>query len=469
VYARAKLNAWLLAPAMTAVFAALLFARPHPTPGPPMRDFEAYYAAGALWNHGADPYSQAIWRVQRGLDGVDSQRYEALPFAGPPALLPVFGALARLPFAAANMLWRGVCVAALAALAFVTLRIAHLRMTLVSYIGIAVAALGFGPLTSAFALGQIALPAFLFAALALLCTPAALFAWIQPNVGLTLLAQAFTRRWWVCAASGAIFFGACTVAVGIGGMQHYVDVLHRHAAAEQFSGIQLTPAAIAYGFGASAQLASSIGTAVTLGAVCCWLLAMRSALGTVARFGLTCALLPLAMPFFHEHDLLVLFVPAIVYSIRADSYGWPIAASGALLAATDWLGLAQRPDGTLQTFLLVGALGAVLLALHDRLCIRMLTAPASILALIGIAAIFAHAHAAPVWPDAMRTLPPGIESMDIASAWNAQQRAAGLFQHDWVWAALRALSLLGCALTAAAVMLSSKSPADSRTSSPVPA
>lgn len=461
-------RAWLLAAAALAVVVALVFARPHPTPGPPMRDFEAYYAAGAVSNHGGDAYSQAIWTEQRSLPRVNAERYEALPFAGPPALLPVFGAIARLPFDAANALWRGMLIAALAALAFVTLRIAQQRFTVLSCMGIAVAALGFGPLTSALALGQIALPAFLFAALSLLSAPFALLAWMQPNVGLTLLSQAFTRRWWTFAASAVLFGLACAAVVGINGVQHYLDVLHRHSAAEQFSAIQITPSAIAYGFGVPAQLASSIGLTVAIAAACCWLLAMRSSRDAVGRFCITCALLPLAMPFFHEHDLLVLFVPAVVYGVRADARVWPIAAGGAMLAATDWLGLAQRPDGTLQTLLLAFALGAALVALHERPQVSMLAVPACVLALIAVAAAFGHAHPAPVWPDAMQALPHGIERMDIASAWGAEQRASGLFAQDRIWAALRSLSLLGCILTAAAAAVSSKSAADSRTTSPVP-
>jgi len=54
---------------------------------------------------------------------------------------------------------------------------------------------------------------------------------------------------------------------------------------------------------------------------------------------------PFAAPFFHEHDLVVVFVPAIVLVLRASPAALPIAMTGALFAATDWLGLAQRPDG----------------------------------------------------------------------------------------------------------------------------
>jgi hypothetical protein len=459
----------LLFVAAIAVLVALLFARPHPTPGPPMRDFEAYYAAGTLWNHGADPYSQAIWRAEQPLTGVDAHKYQALPFVGPPVLLPFFGAAAQLSFDKANVLWRACLIAALTSLAVFTLRLADRRLTTASFIAIAVAALGFGPLTSALALGQIALPAFCFAVLSLSWAPAQFLAWMQPNVGLTLLWQIATRRAWIFAAGAAAVAIGSALAIGAGSVGHYAGVLHRHAASEQFSAIQITPSAVAYGFGAPEQIAASIGTTVTVIAVCSWVLLMRSTRETTARFCLTCALLPLAMPFFHEHDLLVLFVPAIVYAIRANERVWPLAAGGALLAATDWLGLAQRPDGTLQTVLLAGSLGVALVTLHERPRARMLLVPAVALALIGGAALLAHAHPAPVWPDAMKALPSGVEHTDISAAWNAEQRATGLFTRDPVWAALRLFSLLGCALTAAAVAVSSRSLADSRTSSPVPA
>lgn len=464
------MRAWLLAAASIAVLTALVFARPHPTPGPPMRDFEAYYAAGALWNSGGDPYSQAIWSAEKALPGVDSRRYEALPFVGPPAALPVMGLIARMPFDAANALWRAILIVALAALALATLRLAQRPITPRTFLAIAVAALGFGPLTSALALGQIALPAFLFAVCALLWRPAGVFAWLQPNVGLTLLWQLLNRRGAAAfIASLAVFGAACVAVAGIGGIEHYAAVVHRHALAERFSAIQITPASIAYGFGAPVQVAMGIATAVTVLTIGYWAVLIRSLRGEVERFCATCALLPLAMPFFHEHDLLVLFVPALVYASSASARLWPAAAGGALLAATDWLGLAQRPDAALQTILLIAALGMALVALHERPQMRMLLVPGAVLALIGGTALLAHAHPAPIWPDAMGALPSGTGGTDISAAWAAQQRATGLFAQNALWSALRSLSLLGCVLTAVTIGLSSRSPADSRSPSPVPA
>ena len=423
-----------------------------------MRDFEAYYAAGTVWNAGGDPYSQAIWPAEQRLAGVNGARYEALPFVGPPALLPVFGAIARLPFDAANALWRSLLIATLVALALVTLRLAQRRVDARSFFAIAVAALGFGPLTSALALGQIALPAFLFAALAVSASPFALFAWMQPNVALAMLSQAFTKRGAIAfAATLAVFAGACVAVARVPGIEHYAAVLHAHSNAERFSAIQLAPASIAYGFGAPAQIAESIGLVAALAAICSWFLLMRSIGDAIGRFCATSALLPLAMPFFHEHDLLVLFIPAVIYATRSHA-AWPLAAAGTLFAATDWLGLAQRPDGTLQTLLLIGALGAALIALHENAEPRMLIVPACAMAAIGAAALVAHGHPAPVWPDGMHSVPAAIRNTSIADAWGEEQRATGLFAQNAVWSLLRLLSLGGCAAVAASIAISSKSP-----------
>jgi hypothetical protein len=450
----------LLAIALAAIACATLFMRPHPTPGPPMRDFEAYYAAGTVWNAGEDPYSQAIWRAEKRLPGVDASRYEALPFVAPPVILPPLGAIAKLPFAVANALWRVLLAAAIPGLAFIVLRFAQVRPSRIAFVAVAAAAVGFGPLTSALALGQLALPAMFFASLSLLWPPAALGAWIQPNVGIALFSQA---RAWIAA----VIFGAlCVVLEGANGIWHYADVLHRHSMAERFSAIQLTPAAIAYGFGAAAPVANALAWLVALGAIGFWFAVVRRTGDATARFCITCALLPLVMPFFHEHDLVVLFVPVVVYAICCERRVWPLATFGALLAGTDWLGLAQRPDGAVQTLLLAGALGLALAALRDRIDPRMLLVPAGAIALIAIAAAVVHQYPLGVWPDAMGALPKDAASLDIASAWNAQQRATGLFARQPVWALLRLFSLGGCALTAYAIALSSKSPADSKNPSP---
>jgi hypothetical protein len=411
-----------------------------------MRDFEAYYAAGALWQHGQWPYDTAIWNVEQHVPGVSSGRYEVLPYAGPPALLPVLSAVARLPFPAASFLWRALLVIAFALLALATLRLSGRRIAPVPVLAIAAAALGFGPMTSALALGQIALPAFL-CTLPLLRRYSALFAWAQPNVALTLISKppAFVT-------SGAAFAIACIAVAGVRGATAYLGVLHDHGSAERFSLIQITPAAIAYGLGAPQAAASAIGITVAVAAGAAWIFAMLRMRDDIARFCVTCALLPLVMPFFHEHDLLVVFVPAAIFSLRARGGIVPIALLGALMAATDWLGLAQRPDGVTQTLLLVGACGAALIALRDDAQPRMLLLPLTVLVAIGLTGWYAQSHPAPVWPDAMSALPQNIRELSVSAAWHAEQDATGLFARNPFWALLRCGSLLGCALVAYAVV-----------------
>jgi hypothetical protein len=95
--------------------------------------------------------------------------------------------------------------------------------------------------------------------------------------------------------------------------------------------------------------------------------------------------------------------------------------------------------------------------------------PLGVVAAIAVAAFFAHGAPAPVWPDAMGGLPRDIASLRITQAWHAEQVATGLFSRNTCWAALRAFSLLGCALTATAIAASLRSPARSRIPSPAPA
>jgi hypothetical protein len=463
------IRAALLVLAAALVLAALFFARPHATAGPPMRDFEAYYAAGSAWRHGADPYGSAIWESERVLPGVSARRSELLPFVGPPATLPVWSAFSRLPFDTANIVWRGVLLAALAILVLVALRLAGIALTAPAFLAAAVFALGFGPVTSCIALGQIALPAFACTALALVLPAAGIFAWMQPNVALTLASQATTRNGALLFAGSAAIFGfGCLAIAGPQGIAHYGAVLQAHVRAEQFSAIQITPGALAYGFGANEKAARVFGVLAALTSAGAWLWILRSVGDRVARFCATCALLPIAILFFHEHDLVVTFVAALYFPMRCNVRFWPLACVGALLCATDWLGLAQRPDGAVQTLLLIGAAGLALFVMRRDLHPRALLAPTGVLALIGIAAMYAQGHPAPVWPDALHAL-PAMRGSDPAGVWHAEQLASGLLQADPFWALLRCASLAGCVTLVYACILSSRSPVGSKSPLPAPA
>lgn len=424
-----------LSAAFVLALAAIFFARPHATPGPPMRDFEAYYAAGETANAGANPYGTGIWRYERAIDAAKSDRFELLPFISPAPVLPFLQALARLPFASANAVWRGVMLLSIAAL---ILTAAKLRRAPTQFqLGALVcAAVGFGPLTSALALGQLALPAAAFAAAALVFPIAAAAVWIQPNIAIVLLSQYRRPLTLIFAAAGAL---AVLAASG----KEYSFLLAAHGSAERFSAIQLTPAAIVYGFGAPRQLAAFAGYAAMLAAAAAWAYAMRVRRDSVERFCVTCALLPFALPFFHEHDLVVLFIPAAYWIATCAPARWSAFTAAGALCATDWLGLAQRPDGTLQSALLVTAFIFAAFALRDDLAPRELLKPLTVpLAIVALYPAVA-AHPLGVWPDAMHVLVPAPFAT-AAAAWHAEQQAAGLFDRSTLWALLRLFSLLGC-------------------------
>lgn len=437
-----------------------------------MRDFEAYYAAGAASLHGDDPYSIAIWTYERTMRGVDPNRREVLPFVGPPATLPLWRAFAKLPEAAATAIWRTILIICAALAAFMCARRSRVRATLPNALAVSAIALAFGPLTSDLALGQIALAAFAAVLLAnelaarypLLAGLSAGLAFAQPNVGIVTGGIVRDRRSVLILALGFLLFVEMMLLNGGAEMlARYAGVLQEHGAAERFASIQITPAAILYGFGVPPGAAQFAGTLVALAATLLWILAVRAIPGGTERLAFTCALAPLAMPFFHEHDLAIVLLPALFVALRERS---AIVPAAFLLCSIDWLGLAQRPDGTVQTVLLAsgGLFGMMWLRTFTR--VQLAAALATIAAAAVLGALAAH-HPLGVWPDAMRAfaLPPDA---DIARTWEAEQRAAGLMSPDTFVAALRLLPLVGTALLAAG-FVRSRVPADSRTAYTVPA
>lgn len=429
---------------------ALLFARPHPTPGPLMRDFEAYYAAGEASLHGDDPYSAAIWKYEKGIDGVNPSRPEVLPFVGPPPALLLWRSVARLPYDVAVRLWQAILLLCAGLVAFLCARFARIRAGAAAVFAIAVIALGFGPLTSDLALGQIALFSFAVVLAAAVLAPyrpvaAALCVcagFVQPNVGLVSSGIVRDRRTLFVVLLGALLFAEIAMlGGGIDRLMQYAMVLAAHGQAERFAAIQITPQAILYGFGTPPLLASLTGDAIAVAVTVYWIYAVRTIGGAAERLALTCAAAPLAMPFFHEHDLVLLLLPALLIAVRSRS---PIAPAAFFLCSIDWLGLAQRPDGTVQTILLSS--GALLALLTLRAFTRVELAYA--LGVIAIAAILggvAAYHPLGVWPDAMHAFHIAPNA-SLATRWEAEQRASGLLEPNAFAAALRILPLLGCAV-----------------------
>jgi hypothetical protein len=450
----------LLAAACLAIAVALLAARPAATPGPPLRDVEAYWGAGTTWNARGDPYGRAIWSAERTVPGVDPRRDELLPFIGPPAALLLWSPLARLPYAAAAAVWWSILALSLLALVPLLIRAGGAPITPFSFLATLALAVAFGPVTSDLALGQVALPALLGAvALTLLAdrslvaaTAGACLAFAQPNVALALVSQLGRNRATLAIVAGAMAtYVLGMLAAGPQWPVVYARAVLAHGSAERFIAIQLTPAAIAYGFGAAARGADFIAAVAAVAAIAAALAIAVRVHDRFARLAAFAALLPFASGFFHEHDLTVAYPAAVWCALRARGATRSVALAGTLLVAIDWLGLAQRPTGIVQSLLLAIAAFCAFAALGRQNDSRITWRPAlAIAALFAAAAWLALRNPAPVWPDSLGAFHAAANAT-AAAVWMAEQRASGLLQADPVWAFLRLLSLLGCGLLAYAI------------------
>jgi hypothetical protein len=450
----------LLAAACLAIAVALVAARPTPTPGPLLRDFEAYWGAGATWNARVDPYERAIWKAEREVPGVDPRRDELLPFIGPPATLLLWSPLARLPYATAAIVWWTMLALSLLALVLFVIRAGGAAITPLSFLAALALAIAFGPVTSDLALGQMPLPALLGAvALTLLADRSLVIAaagaclvFAQPNLALALASQLGRNRATLAILAGALatyLLGA--LAAGPQWPAAYARAALAHADAERFVAIQLTPAAIAYGFGAPARSAEFLAALAALAAIVAALAIAVRVRDRFARLAAFAALLPFASGFFHEHDFTVAYPAAAWCALCARGTARTVALAGTLLVAIDWLGLAQRPTGIVQSLLLAFAALCAFEALGERSDLRITVCAASALAaLFAAAAWLAQRHPAPVWPDSLGAFHAAANAT-VSGVWMAEQRAGGLLYPDPLWALLRLLSLLGCALLAYAI------------------
>lgn len=431
--------------------------RPPPTTGPFMRDFESYYAAGATWNTGGDPYTRDVWQAERTIPGVVSTRDELLPFVGPAAFRPVWSLLARLPYLAAMRVWGVVLGCAVIVLVLGSLVLAGAQRDPRTIAAAFLVAFASGPIISDIALGQVALVAaaavvaavFALRAGSLVGATAAIaLSAIQPNIALVLLARMRDRRAFIAAAIAFAIFLSATLTFGgnFGGLIDYVRMLSAHAQAERYITIQHTITAIAYGFGVNQSAAAILGTLVSIAAlVGILVLARRFRFDALESTAAACAALPLIVPFFHEHDFVIELFPALVLAVRARGTALSFAAAGTVLAATDWLGLSQRANGQWQLMAFVASLSLAFVALSGSARTRMTFLPGlGAVGLILVLAPFAQAHQAPTWPDFLTERWHAPLGWSVAQVWHAEQVASGLEVREAAWSLLRTLPLLGC-------------------------
>ncbi len=434
-----------------------------------MRDFEAYYAAGATWNAGGDPYARDIWQVERTIPGVVATRDELLPFVGPAAYRPLWSLLARAPYVVAMRIWGAILIASLVVLAIGSLALAESPLDVRTVFTALLLAFSSGPIISDIALGQVALlaaGAVVGALVALRAswwfggTAAIALAAIQPNIALVLLARMRDRRAITSAAIAFAVFLTATLVLGGGpaGSIAYAQMLSAHAQAERVITIQHTITAIAYGFGLHRSTAGIIGSAIALATLIGAVVTIRRRhLDPIAATAFACAALPLAIPFFHEHDFVIELFPAIVLAGRARGMALNLAAIGTLLVTTDWLGLSQRANGQWQLVAFLIAVGLAFVALSGEARHRMTFVPAIGGAMLILAlAPFAQHHIAPTWPDFLTEHWHAPVGWTVADVWHAEQVASGLEVREAAWSILRVFPLLGCAFLGAAIALDAR-------------
>jgi hypothetical protein len=451
---------WLFGAACVALVVAVIAVRPIATPGPLSRDFEAYWAAGSTYNAHADPYGQPIWNAERGVAGVDARHRELLPFVGPPHTLLAWSLAARLPYPRAAFVWLSVLGLSVLALVAAVIRGSRAPFGAAAFIGGTLLAITFAPVSSDLALGQIALLAFLGATLVAVLAErswpaaavAACVAFAQPNASIGLVSQLGRNRTTLAIALGALvtyLLGA--IQAGWSWPLAYARGVIDHGNAERFAAIQFDPASIAFDLGASPHGARIIEAIVAVFAIVAAVLLAACVREAFARFAAFSALSPFVASFFHEHDFVVAFAAVLWCALRTRGGIRLVALAGTLLAGVDWLGLAQRPSGILQSALLAIAGFAAFVALGAESEMREAVPVAlAMAALLAGSAALAVRHPVPIWPDALGAFALPANAT-IATIWHEEQRASGLLSATPEWGLLRLFSLLGCALLAYAI------------------
>lgn len=366
-----------------------------------------------------------------------------------------------MPFTTARIVWEGLLSLAFIALLLGSLALTGLQIKPFDVLAMLAAAAVAGPVMGDFALGQVAMigaagvavALAAFARNALLSGVATFVAAFQPNLVLPLAARMTDRRTIATVVVAAVAFVAATLAMGggTGGLLSYVHRLAEHGAGERFIAIQYTIPAIAASFGSGEAIADALGAVA--GIVCVAgvaFLAMRFKAEPVLTVCVAIALLPLAIPFFHEHDFVIELIPVIVLAASGNGRIRLLAGIAAAAVLVDWFGFAQRPTAIAQIAALAIAMTLAYAALPRRSDPSLLDFVPALTAFVLIAVcvpIALHAPA-PTWPDMLATGYRADPHADISAVWTAEQRRSGLGALVPAWGLLRALPLAGCALLA---------------------
>jgi hypothetical protein len=365
---------------------------------------------------------------------------------------------------AAVTVWGLVLAGCSAVLFLVPAKLAGRRLRASDAIALVLLASVSGPVVDGIALGQAALPACAAVFAAVLCAARRRWAWMgvfafvaaifKPNLALVLAAALRAAGAAAVLAAGALASVLGTLATGGGvyGALAYLHLLPHMTNAERFYAYQFTPTAIAYGFGATRPVAIALGNAVALAAVVAAAAAIRWARASLADgAAIACALLPLAIPYVHEPDFAIVYLPALLVVYRARGWPWMLGASGLVLISVDAYALAQGRAGLAFSLVTAAVAAAEVAALTRTVPRAHRFVPLAVSALVLALGLAAPPVTLPMWPAALPRhywTAPGASANDV---WRSELVASGL-ENERPWASLlRSLTLGGCVLVGVAM------------------
>ncbi len=428
-----RLRRLVVASAIVAV-AALLLARPETRPSALLRDFNAFYCAGAAIDRGADAYRAeplgACERTPRPAAFGQGMANLAMPAPLPPYALAPFALLARLPYGPAATLWALILLAAFTLTVGAMQRLTGLPLPAV------IAAFALVDGFASIALGQVAPFAIAAVAFAALLTEqgrdraaawVTAIAMIEPHVGLPAALALFVWRPQTrlpLALAGAFCIGLSLALTGLANNLEYVRaVLPAHAVSEIVNAKQFSLTYILHRFGLSDASALRAGNLsylamLALGIAVAPIVARRSSSsGLIVAFPVAAALF--GGPFAHIVQMAAALPAALLLYARVPALRSTLGIAIAMLAVP-WVQFSTL--GTLFPILAALTTAAIVAYLVDRRPLAV--AGAALLSLLFLAA--ANGLVTQLVPDPARLLAAQYDPRALAEAsWGLYVRTVG--------------------------------------------
>jgi hypothetical protein len=422
--------------ACAAICIALAFVllRAHEPPGTAVRDFGVFYEGGRAFLEHRDAYAPTVL---------------GMPFVSMPQTLPLFALFALSSYDAGVILWTAFLALSCAALVLSMRRIMRLSIEQTAYAALLLSA--FVPLTSNFALGQSALPAYAVALIAisftgapLARTAAILLTSLQPSAGLGVLSLAGFAKGRILLIGGALLiYVAGTLVDGPIWFVHFARVASEATVSERTDIIQYTPFSVLYGFGMPVAVVPIISWTIAASSAAIAIVGCVRTRSTLHRFAIIGCATVFFSGFFHEHNFIVFTIPTVLCPLYAPKRLVPLALVSAALVSVHWLNFAQRPQEAPQDITLAIAFVCASGALAKLSARSFLATAVPTLAIVTLGAWVGAHNPAPSWNGAGSL---HVMATNASELWKQEQLQVGLLDPNAAAAFLRSLALIGSAM-----------------------